>query len=412
MERTSSWFGWRRRRRKAREGKGAGEEDRHKVVVDGSEIRELVEDREAFGMLVDSKFRQLDADGDGRLSVRELRPAVADIGAALGLPAEGASPNTDYICSEVVSELTHGTSQSEVRVSKAEFQEALSDILLGMAAGLKRDPLVILRMDGEDLRDFVASVRYEPSAAAIFSQVSSEGVPLRQCLLAALQQLTVDHGVPPVSDAWVVKNIVEPALLQLPADQLEQPASRDGFFLQLKKLLGAVAERLQEQPVIVAHTENTYDGSGVKRLLANKFELDKLLDSVWKGVQAEHKSKATKECVITALDKMADAASLPHYGAVKQVIASPDGIEPLHASSPAAVDAVVDEAIKTATADGRKLVGEAEFKKLLTDTLGAVMRQLNGNPVFVYTNTVVHEPLSGASALFSSPPPMTSSPSE
>jgi len=104
MERSSSsgWFKW--RRRKAREGqRGAGgeEDHHHKVVVDGSEIRELVEDREAFGMLVDTAFRQLDADGDGRLSVRELHPAVADIGAALGVPAEGASPNTDHICSEV-----------------------------------------------------------------------------------------------------------------------------------------------------------------------------------------------------------------------------------------------------------------------------------------------------------------------
>ncbi|CAN6284921.1 unnamed protein product [Urochloa humidicola] len=389
MERSSSsgWFGW-RRKKKGRGGAG-GEEghDDHKVVVDGSEIRELVEDREAFGMLVDSKFRQLDADGHGRLSVQELRPAVADIGAALGLPAEGVSPNTDHICSEVMNELTHGTSQGEV--SKAEFQEALSDILLGMAAGLKRDPLVILRMDGEDLRDFVSSSRYEPSAAAIFSEVDSEGVPLRRCLLAALQQLSVDHGVPPASDAWAVENILEPALQQLPADQLEQPASRDGFFQQLKMLLGAVADRLQEQPVIVAHTENTYDGSGVKRLLANKFELDKLLDSVWRGVPAEHKNKASKECLIAALDKMADAASLPYYGAVEQV------------------DAVVDEAIKTANAGDGKTVDEAEFKKLLTATLGAIMRQLNSNPVFVSTNTVVHEPLSG-SALFSSQQPAPS----
>jgi hypothetical protein len=179
---------------------------------------------------------------------------------------------------QVVSELTHGTSQGEV--SKAEFQEALSDILLGMAARLKRDPLVILRMDGEDLRDFVAGSRYEPTAAAIFSQVgfgSEDASSLRQCVLAALHKLTVDHGVPPASDTWVADNIVEPALQQLPADQLEQqPASRDYLFQQLKKLLGAIADRLQEQPVIVAHTDNHYDGSGVKRLLANKFELDKV----------------------------------------------------------------------------------------------------------------------------------------
>lgn len=65
MERSNSWFRW--WRKKAREGQGQGGRPRHgeKVVVDGSEIRELVEDREAFGMLVDTKFRQLDADGDG-----------------------------------------------------------------------------------------------------------------------------------------------------------------------------------------------------------------------------------------------------------------------------------------------------------------------------------------------------------
>lgn len=68
------------------------------------------------------------------------------------------------------------------------------------------------------------------------------------------------------------------------------------------------------------------------------------------------------------------------------------------------VDAVVNEAIKTANAGDGKAADQAQFKKLLTDILGAVMRQLNSNPVFVSTNTVVHEPLSGASsALFSSP---------
>jgi len=76
-------------------------------------------------------------------------------------------------------------------VSKSEFQHVLSDILLGMAAGLKRDPIVILRINGEDLNEFVDSPRYEPEAAAIFSQLKSgDNASLRQCLLAALQQLT------------------------------------------------------------------------------------------------------------------------------------------------------------------------------------------------------------------------------
>jgi hypothetical protein len=101
---------------------------------------------------------------------------------------------------QAISELTHGKKEE---VSRTEFQEVLSDILLGMAAGLKRDPIVILRIDGEDLRDFVDSPRYEPEAAAIFSKIGSEDMSLRQCLLAALQLLNVDNGMPPASDPWV-----------------------------------------------------------------------------------------------------------------------------------------------------------------------------------------------------------------
>ena len=104
-------------------------------------------------------------------------------------------------CTQDLNEFTHGKQDS---VSKSEFQHVLSDILLGMAAGLKRDPIVILRINGEDLNEFVDSPRYEPEASAIFSQVNSgDNTSLRQCLLAALRQLTVDHGMPPASDFWV-----------------------------------------------------------------------------------------------------------------------------------------------------------------------------------------------------------------
>jgi hypothetical protein len=70
-------------------------------VQDGSEIRALVENKEVFTRFVDDRFRKLDADGDGRLSVKELQPAVADIGAAIGLPARGSSPQADHIYAEV-----------------------------------------------------------------------------------------------------------------------------------------------------------------------------------------------------------------------------------------------------------------------------------------------------------------------
>jgi hypothetical protein len=95
-------------------------------------------------------------------------------------------------------------------VSKLEFQSVLSDILLGMAAGLQRDPIVILRINGEDLSEFLESPRYEPEAVALFSQVEAgNNASLRQFILPALQHLTVDHGMPPASDSWVICYILK-----------------------------------------------------------------------------------------------------------------------------------------------------------------------------------------------------------
>lgn len=78
------------------------------------------------------------------------------------------------------------------------------------------------------------------------------------------------------------------------------------------------------------------------------------------------------------------------------------------------VDGVVNEAFKMAKADDGVAVDEAEFKKLLTEILGAIMLQLDGNPISVSTNTVVHEPMSTSSSLLPATPlsPMVSSPSE
>lgn len=59
-------------------------------------------------------------------------------------------------------------------------------------------------------------------------------------------------------------------------DEHEKPVSEETFLEVFKKLADSIAQHLHEQPVIVAHSENTFDGSGIKRLLSNKFELEKV----------------------------------------------------------------------------------------------------------------------------------------
>ena len=90
-------------------------------------------------------------------------------------------------------------------MSKTEFKEVLSDILLGMAAGLKRDPIVILRLDGEDLSEFIHSPGYEAEIVSIYCSAlpGCEEASLRDCIAKALQSFSVDHGMPP-NDPWVL----------------------------------------------------------------------------------------------------------------------------------------------------------------------------------------------------------------
>ncbi|WVZ02135.1 hypothetical protein V8G54_022941 [Vigna mungo] len=348
-------------------------------VLDGSNIMELVGNDQVFTTFVDNKFHQLDTDRDGKLSVKELQPAVADIGAALGLPPHGTNPDSDHIYSEVLNEFTHGKQE---KVSKTEFKEVLSDILLGMAAGLKRDPIVILRIDGEDLLEFVNGSAYEAEMASIFSHIESPNRSLHDHIIEALGKLTVEQGIPPTADSWVLSNIVEPALLSLDRSGLDKPVvSQETFLEEFKVVALAVANRLKEQPVIVAHSENIFDGSGVKRLLSNKFELDKTLNSALETLPKDRNGKMSKEYLRVALDALAPSAGLPPLGAIEEM------------------DKVIGVVFKLVNADEAKMVKEEEFKKVLTEILGSIMLQLEGSPISVSSNSVVHEPLDSSSTL-------------
>lgn len=67
------------------------------------------------------------------------------------------------------------------------------------------------------------------------------------------------------------------------------------------------------------------------------------------------------------------------------------------------MDKVIGEVLKMINADDGKLVKEDEFKKLLTEILGSIMLQLEGSPISVSSNSVVHEPLGSSSSLLQPP---------
>lgn len=55
-------------------------------VLDGSVIRDLLEDEDEFAMLAEVLFTKFDADGNGKLSRSELRPVILQLGVGMGVP--------------------------------------------------------------------------------------------------------------------------------------------------------------------------------------------------------------------------------------------------------------------------------------------------------------------------------------
>ena len=66
------------------------------------------------------------------------------------------------------------------------------------------------------------------------------------------------------------------------------------------------------------------------------------------------------------------------------------------------MDKVIEEVFKMIDADDGKTVKDEDLKKTFTEILGSIMLQLEGNPISVSSNSVVHEPL-GTSTLLQPP---------
>ncbi|GAA0178946.1 calmodulin-related [Lithospermum erythrorhizon] len=279
---------------------------------------------------------------------------------------------------QVLNEFTHGTQQE---VSKTKFKEVFSDFIVGVADGLKRNPVVILRIDGADLLTFIKSPSFEPEMLSIFSEIDHPDGSLREFLTKALRKLRVEQGMPPTSDIWVMSNVIEPAI-QSCGGVPHQPVSQEVFLAEFKRVAERLACHLREEPVIVAHSESTYDGSGIKRLLSNKFEFDKTMESVISGFPKDRNGRISMAYYRVALDTIGPSASLPPVGAVDQI------------------DRITTDALKMLDADKDKMVEKDEFKKVVAEILGSIMLQLEGNPISVSTNSVVHESDSSSSKLF------------
>ncbi|KAI3855463.1 hypothetical protein MKX03_025421 [Papaver bracteatum] len=287
----------------------------------------------------------------------------------------------------VLKEVSRTVSLDAVR----QLGVALDDNI-GYLNGRVDFPILILRMDGEDLLDFIKDPSYESEMMTIFTSIGiHEKLDVKDYFMEAVKQLTVDHGMPPSSDAFVMNSIIQPSLeayfKNVSGDSRGcVPDDNTTTFLleEFEKFGHILVQHLKEEPIIVAHTQITFDGSKIKKLSCDKSNnlLEKALDMAVIETQEDPDSVLLpcKEILLTVFDNLGPLTGLPPYGAIHQV------------------DKIVDEILmkKKVEEEEKMNVMENEdkvkyLKMLMRELLEHIMVELEANkPISISSNSVIH----------------------
>ncbi|PKA61417.1 hypothetical protein AXF42_Ash014334 [Apostasia shenzhenica] len=106
-------------------------------ILDGSALREFLDDEDDFAMVAENLFTDLDKDDTGKLSKSELQNALAHMGVEMGVPPFS-------VCGDLLTNILkkHGAEGNE-QLGQAQFDQLLHPILQDLADALAKKHVVI-----------------------------------------------------------------------------------------------------------------------------------------------------------------------------------------------------------------------------------------------------------------------------
>ncbi|CAN6445720.1 unnamed protein product [Victoria cruziana] len=121
------------------------------VVIDGSTVRDFVEDEAAFTKGVDEAFAKLDVNGDGVLSRGELRKAFESlrlIESHFGMDVTTPPEELTALYNSIFDKFDTDHSGT---VDRKEFHDEMRLIMLALADGLGNFPIQMAIDDSDSL---------------------------------------------------------------------------------------------------------------------------------------------------------------------------------------------------------------------------------------------------------------------
>eukprot|EP00899_Mesostigma_viride_P008297 jgi/Mesvir1/17469/Mv08745-RA.1 len=252
------------------------------LVFNGSQLREFISDEQGLDAFCETRFAELDEDKSGFLSLAEIRPSVAALGHAAGMPPPRTKEDFDKLIADCFKQMDEDHSGS---ISPGEFKHFLRASVSRIAESLEARPVAVLVFDGSAIRSILRednSDAFDAIADDKFNELDEggEGAISKEKVLDIFGQWGDAFGAPfsacccgidmELHLAYVLEEVEEElGQLDLGNDSGRQGDKghqqgkggkgdlvvRDRFKQLARRMLDALQRSLAEDPVFVAVRE-------------------------------------------------------------------------------------------------------------------------------------------------------------
>lgn len=209
----------------------------------------------------------------------------------------------------------------EVRGHKFDREQAeclLRDYVAAIADELRDEPLVVSVLDGNTIRLFLEDEDdFAMLAENLFTDLDAEdeGKLSKSEIRSALVNMGVEMGVPPFSEFPMVYDI-----LKKHGAEGEEKLGQAKFAQLLQPILQDLADALALKHVTVVQNVKITNGSKLKKLLADKNQLDDVTEKIYQQVCNSQKEQGCTEIIRSYLEGNGNELGLPPIEANEAVI--------------------------------------------------------------------------------------------
>ncbi|GAB2287423.1 hypothetical protein Dimus_021800 [Dionaea muscipula] len=220
------------------------------AVLDGSTLRQFLEDEDDFAMLAENLFNELDTEDEGKVRKSEIQNALVQMGIEMGVPPFSEFP----MLKEILN--AHGAEGDE-KLGQAQFAQLLQLILQDLADALAENHVIAMQnvkiINGSKLRKLLGDGKQLDDVTEKIYQQMLEGHEAQSCkeiIRRYLEKNGEGIGLPYSEANEAVILLFDDVFASVDKNEISAELEKKEFGELVKEILGKFAEQLDACPVL------------------------------------------------------------------------------------------------------------------------------------------------------------------